>query len=210
MLTPRLAPPVLPCPRLRRRGRRPRLRAGGRGGAACAAAGRTPRRAVGQPGGELPGEERMARGLSPRRRKHVPALPSVPWCNWLLHTAMTSDACVQLRVKGKWLLRPASLACPLSSTCRVPDPASMTLRRLPPPRQGDGFPELRATLWQGEGSVAGAVQGLVPQMTENRKKVGAGGTCSVRGTRQVTHSSKCLSYCVQPTPCSGPSPGSTG
>ncbi|GLC61752.1 hypothetical protein PLESTB_001799100 [Pleodorina starrii] len=37
--------------------------------------------------------------------------------------------------------------------------------------EGDGFPELRATLWQAEASVAAAVQTLVPQMTENRKKV---------------------------------------
>lgn len=38
--------------------------------------------------------------------------------------------------------------------------------------QGDGFPELRASLWQAEASVAAAAQALVPQMTENRKKVG--------------------------------------
>ncbi|GIL82284.1 hypothetical protein Vretimale_7249 [Volvox reticuliferus] len=37
--------------------------------------------------------------------------------------------------------------------------------------EGNGFPELRATLWQAEASVASAVQSLVPQMTENRKKV---------------------------------------
>eukprot|EP00198_Chlamydomonas_reinhardtii_P011352 XP_001700689.1 predicted protein [Chlamydomonas reinhardtii] len=35
----------------------------------------------------------------------------------------------------------------------------------------DGFPELRASLWQAESSVAAAVQALSPQMTENRKKV---------------------------------------
>ncbi|KAG2487131.1 hypothetical protein HYH03_014244 [Edaphochlamys debaryana] len=37
--------------------------------------------------------------------------------------------------------------------------------------EGDGFPELRASLWQAESSVASATQALVPQMTENRKKV---------------------------------------
>ncbi|PNW69580.1 hypothetical protein CHLRE_48g761147v5, partial [Chlamydomonas reinhardtii] len=37
--------------------------------------------------------------------------------------------------------------------------------------EGDGFPELRASLWQAESSVAAAVQALSPQMTENRKKV---------------------------------------
>ena len=33
------------------------------------------------------------------------------------------------------------------------------------------FPELRTTIWQSESSVQGAVQGLTPQMTENKKKV---------------------------------------
>lgn len=33
------------------------------------------------------------------------------------------------------------------------------------------FPELRATIWQSEGTVQAAVQSLTPQMTENRKKV---------------------------------------
>ncbi len=32
------------------------------------------------------------------------------------------------------------------------------------------FPELRATVWQSEGSVQAAVQALTPQMTENKKK----------------------------------------
>lgn len=35
-----------------------------------------------------------------------------------------------------------------------------------------GFPELKASVWQSEGAVQGAVQALTPQMTENRKKVG--------------------------------------
>ncbi|GMH33679.1 hypothetical protein BSKO_01513 [Bryopsis sp. KO-2023] len=33
------------------------------------------------------------------------------------------------------------------------------------------FPDLRATIWQSEGTVQAAVQSLTPQMTENRKKV---------------------------------------
>ncbi|KXZ46611.1 hypothetical protein GPECTOR_42g822 [Gonium pectorale] len=37
--------------------------------------------------------------------------------------------------------------------------------------EGAGFPELRASLWQSEGSVAAAVQALMPGVTENRKKV---------------------------------------
>ncbi len=34
-----------------------------------------------------------------------------------------------------------------------------------------GFPELRSSVWQAQGSSQAAAQALVPQMTENRKKV---------------------------------------
>ncbi len=35
-----------------------------------------------------------------------------------------------------------------------------------------GFPELKSSVWQSEAATQAAVQGLTPQMTENRKKVG--------------------------------------
>jgi MoxR-like ATPase len=36
-----------------------------------------------------------------------------------------------------------------------------------------GYPELRDTVWQSEAAVQAAVQALTPQMTENKKRVGA-------------------------------------
>ncbi len=97
---------------------------------------------------------------------HYRPQPAVPWCSWPLSTAMHLYTPAPRCGNRGWLLRPARLACLLFLTLYVLNPAT-----LPSTRQGDGFPELRATLWQSEGSVAGAVQGLVPQMTENRKKV---------------------------------------
>lgn len=38
---------------------------------------------------------------------------------------------------------------------------------------GQQFPEMRNTIWQSESSVQAAAQSLTPQMTENKKKVGA-------------------------------------
>lgn len=38
---------------------------------------------------------------------------------------------------------------------------------------GQQFPEMRDTIWQSESSVQAAAQSLTPQMTENKKKVGA-------------------------------------
>ena len=38
---------------------------------------------------------------------------------------------------------------------------------------GQHFPEMRNTIWQSESSVQAAAQSLTPQMTENKKKVGA-------------------------------------
>ncbi|GFR51977.1 hypothetical protein Agub_g14504 [Astrephomene gubernaculifera] len=66
---------------------------------------------------------------------------------------------------------PADLASAASEVGQLLELLSARHAGLAANLEGEGFPELRATLWQAEASVAAAVQALVPQMTENRKKV---------------------------------------
>ncbi|EFJ46414.1 hypothetical protein VOLCADRAFT_93182 [Volvox carteri f. nagariensis] len=65
----------------------------------------------------------------------------------------------------------AELAAASAEVAQLVDLLSSRHAALAANLEGNGFPELRATLWQAEASVAAAVQALVPQMTENRKKV---------------------------------------
>ncbi len=59
-----------------------------------------------------------------------------------------------------------------------------------------GFPELRSSVWQAPGPAQAAVQTLLPQMTENRRKVGHAVECPRKQSRQClpSHCSFCPCY----------------